>query len=309
MPEVARWQARPDTGLTVAVVSAGSSEDQLPAASHHGLYTLLVDERHRVSAAYGITRTPSAVLIDVQGRIGAAPAVGADEITDLFGRTIARDEQAHFARRAVLARGILGVAGITFVPFIESAAAVARTVKHSVRPSKLKIDGAWICEQRYALCTSAPCKPSRTNPNISVCKCKVKTGYSVGFKSCEKREPTRRQLHSNFSLQEVTKRTRTLKCSERALWVQCLDVVCEKDPHNPRQAFCQCANMRTKDYYLFADKCDTKMCKSTIWSATTAPFPGGAQLEKGLKRLGISYRVPEGCPTAKTEILTARRTR
>jgi peroxiredoxin len=29
----------------------------------------------------------------------------------------------------------------------------------------------------------------------------------------------------------------------------------------------------------------------------TAPFPGGAQYEKGLKQLGIPYRVPKACPT------------
>ncbi|HEX5192416.1 MAG TPA: hypothetical protein VFW09_06395 [Solirubrobacteraceae bacterium] len=38
-----------------------------------------------------------------------------------------------------------------------------------------------------------------------------------------------------------------------------------------------------------------------IWSATTAPFPGGAQLEKSLERLGIRYRVPKPCPTATTK--------
>jgi hypothetical protein len=35
-----------------------------------------------------------------------------------------------------------------------------------------------------------------------------------------------------------------------------------------------------------------------IWSATTAPFPGGAQYEKGLKRLGIPVTVPKSCPTS-----------
>jgi hypothetical protein len=165
-----------------------------------------------------------------------------------------------------------------------------------VRPKRLKIDGAWLCDQRYALCTFAACKPSKTNPSISVCKCKVKTGYSVGFKNCDKRAPKGRQLHSNFSLQDVTSRTRSMKCSERGLWVQCLDVVCEVDRNDRRHASCQCVNQRTKNFYTFGGDCRTDTCSTVIWSATTAPFPGGAQLEKGLNRLGIRYRVPKPCP-------------
>jgi hypothetical protein len=90
-----------------------------------------------------------------------------------------------------------------------------------------------------------------------------------------------------------------MKCSERGLWVQCLDVECEVDRHNSKQASCQCVNMRTKNFYTFGGNCETKTCKTVIWSATTAPFPGGAQLEKALKRLHIPYKVPKSCPTAK----------
>jgi hypothetical protein len=90
-----------------------------------------------------------------------------------------------------------------------------------------------------------------------------------------------------------------MKCSERGLWVQCLDVVCQVDSHNPKQASCQCVNQRTKNFYTFGGDCRTETCNTVIWSATTAPFPGGAQLEKGLKRLGIPFKVPKGCPAPK----------
>ncbi len=76
----------------------------------------------------------------------------------------------------------------------------------------------------------------------------MKTGYSVGFKNCDQRAPKGRQLHSNFSLQDVTKHTRVLKCSARGLWVQCLDVVCHVDPKDPKHALCQCVNERTKNF-------------------------------------------------------------
>jgi peroxiredoxin len=299
MPRLAAWQQRLDRQLAIAVVSADSPESTFGTARDHGLHTVLVDEGRRVSLAYGITATPSAVLVDAQERIGAIPARGADEIAVLIERAIATGEETTLGRRAVLRTAAASVMGVALVPLYESAAAVARTVRHAVRPSKLKIDGAWLCDQRYALCTFAACKPSKTNPNVSVCKCKVKTGYSVGFKSCEKRAPKGRQLHSNFSLQDVTNRTRSMKCSKRGLWVQCLDVVCEVDAHNPKQASCQCVNQRTKNFYTFGGDCKTETCSTVIWSATTAPFPGGAQLEKGLKRLGIPFRVPKGCPAPK----------
>jgi hypothetical protein len=166
-----------------------------------------------------------------------------------------------------------------------------------VRSGQLKIDGAWLCDQRYALCTSAACKPSPTDPEASVCKCKVTSGYSVGFKSCQQRAPKDRQLHSSFSLQSVTSSTRVMTCTEAGLWVQCLDVICEVNPADPTHAMCQCVNMQSGNFLTFGGNCDTRTCASVIWSATTAPFPGGSQYQKGLRQLGIPYRVPKACPT------------
>jgi hypothetical protein len=293
MPDLARWQHL----LSVAVVSPRLPTEHASATDGQPLRTLLDDEG-AVTAAYRIVATPSAVMIDAEGRIGAGPVAGADAIAGLVAGATAGDRGRAVGRRAVLGRAAVAVAGVTVVPMLESAVAVARTVAHAARPKRLKIDGAWLCDQRYALCTFAACKPSRTNPNISVCECKVKTGYSVGFKTCEKRAPNGRTLHSNFSLQDVTARTHSMKCSKRGLWVQCLDVVCQVDRNDPRHALCQCVNQRTKDFYTFGGNCKTETCSTVIWSATTAPFPGGAQLEKGLKRLGIRYRAPKPCPTA-----------
>jgi len=87
-----------------------------------------------------------------------------------------------------------------------------------------------------------------------------------------------------------------MTCTERGLWVQCLDVICEVDPADPGHALCQCVNMKTRNFLTFGGNCDTRTCASVIWSATTTPLPGGAQYEKGLKQLGIPYRVPKACP-------------
>jgi hypothetical protein len=296
LPQVAAWQAQLESELTVAIVSAGRTEDNIGMADEFGVRALLGDKDRGAAADYGIRATPSAVVVDQRQRIAADPAVGAQQIAGLVARVTSPDRDPTIGRRAVLVRAAMGIATVTVAPFITAAAAAARSV---ARPKKLKVDGAWLCDQRYALCTWAACKPSTTNQNVSVCRCKVTTGYSVGFKNCEKRAPKGRRLHSNFSLQDVTERTRVLKCSERGLWVQCLDMVCEVDRHDPKHANCQCMNNRTKNFYTFGGDCKTETCESVIWSSTTAPFPGGAQYEKGLKHLGVPFKVPKSCPVSK----------
>jgi thiol-disulfide isomerase/thioredoxin len=297
MPRIAGWQQRLASECAVALVSGGSAADNAALADQFGLRTVLTDQERVTATAYGVTATPTAVLVDDRRRIAASPALGEREISELVARTTASEPV--FQRRTLLAQAAAGVGAVSLTPFLGSAAAAARALTHVVRPKKLKIDGAWLCDQRYALCTFAACKPSPTNKNISVCRCRVKTGYSVGFKNCDKRAAKGRQLHSNFALQDVTKQTRSLKCSARGLWVQCLDVVCQVDPKDSKHALCQCVNQHTKNFYTFGGNCDTKTCQTVIWSATTAPFPGGAQLEKGLKRLGLPFTVPKPCPTKR----------
>jgi thiol-disulfide isomerase/thioredoxin len=297
MPKLAEWQGHAGGEVTVALVSGGDPAQLHALAEQFGRDLVLSDPAHAAAGAYGITATPTAVLVDQEQRIAAAPATGEAEIAELVASATAAERG--FERRALLTRAAASVATVTVAPFVESLATAGQALARVKRPKILHIDGAWLCDQRYALCTSAKCQPSKTRKNISVCRCRVKTGYSVGFKTCQKRAPRGRQLHSNFSLQDVTKHTRTLKCSERGLWAQCLDVVCEVDPKDPKHATCQCVNERTKNYYTFGGNCDTKTCKTVIWSATTAPFPGGTQLEKGLRRLGIPFRLPSPCPTKK----------
>jgi uncharacterized membrane protein YphA (DoxX/SURF4 family) len=295
LPRVAGWQTRLDSELAVAVVSGAGADDNLRLADEFSLRAVYADPERRTAAAYGITATPSAVLVDARQRIAADPAVGEQQIARLVERTASGHEPG-LQRRTVLVRAAMGVAAVTVAPLVSAAASAARTV---ARPKKLKLDGAWLCDQRYALCTFAACKPSKSDKDVSLCRCKVKTGYSVGFKSCDKRAPKGRKLHSNFSLQDVTPRTRVLKCSERGLWVQCLDVVCEVDRHDPRHASCQCVNERTKNFYTFGGDCRVETCQSVIWSATTAPFPGGKQYEAGLEKLGVPFRSPKSCPTPR----------
>jgi hypothetical protein len=51
--------------------------------------------------------------------------------------------------------------------------------------------------------TTAPCVPSTTDPNISVCDCVVVNGYSIGFKSCTDRAQLGTKVWSTFSTVNV----------------------------------------------------------------------------------------------------------
>ncbi len=293
LPWVAQRQ-RQESALTVVAVSGGDADDSRRVAAELDLRMVLVDHDHAALAAYGVNATPTAVLVDEHGRIAADPAVGAEEIVALAGRAVSPEPM--LARRTVLARAAVGVAAVTVVPLIDSAGAAARGLRQVARPRKLKVDGVWLCDQRYALCTTASCTPSKTEKGISICRCKVKSGYSAGYKTCEQRAPEGRRLHSQFSLQNGSERLRMLTCNERGLWANCLDVVCEVDPDDPRHALCRCVDKRTKNFYTLGGDCDTRACQSVIWSAETGPGVG-AQYEKGLRSLGITYRSPPGCPS------------
>jgi peroxiredoxin len=299
MGDLARWQSDLDGRLTVAIVSAGSREEHLAPAREHGLRLLLADAGSAVSEAYGVQATPTAVLIDADATVDAAPAVGVDAIAALVSAAAETGADTTLARRGLLVRAVGGAAAVTVLPMIASATAAARTVHRAVRPEAMKIDGAWLCDQRYALCTSAKCVPSKDDPKISVCRCKIARGYSVGFKNCQARAPKGNRLHSNFSLQDVNAKTRVMTCSAEGLWAQCLDVACRVEADHPRHAKCQCVNMRTDEFLTFGGDCDTATCATAIWSATTKPFPGGAQYEKGIKLVGLDLTLPKNCPSPK----------
>jgi peroxiredoxin len=78
LPDVARWQRELELG--VALVSAGPPDDVRALAREHGLGVVLLDLDGNAARAYGISGTPSAVLVDRAGRVVApagAPAIAA----------------------------------------------------------------------------------------------------------------------------------------------------------------------------------------------------------------------------------------
>ncbi|MGH2584166.1 MAG: MauE/DoxX family redox-associated membrane protein, partial [Dehalococcoidia bacterium] len=130
--------------------------------------------------------------------------------------------------------------------------------------------GGFVCFQRYALCTSAPCELSPTDPSISVCRCFVEDGPSFGSTACEQRAATGDTLYSSFSLQNITDSSTFMTCPSGSPWANCLDVVCTVDPADPTQALCQCLTVQTGSSITFGGNCDLSTCSTVVWSAATS---------------------------------------
>ena len=294
LPDLARWQHDLADRVSIAVISGGPRSASVREAAVHGLRGVLADEHGTVARAYGVDATPSAVLLDHRGRV-AATASGADEIAALAGVELTEHGEPRLGRRS-----LLRIAALASLPGLASACASTTSPDAPTalpkRPKAIHVDGAYVCDQRYALCTNAACVPSATNPSILICDCVVKTGYAVGFKTCTQRAPGGDTVHSNFSTQLVTSHTGVLTCPADAPWANCLDVICTIDPRDPGRARCQCLLVKNGPSVTFGGDCDTRTCSSVIWSAATSNLAGSVQLQEAMKRLGRPLTLPPPCP-------------
>ena len=165
-------------------------------------------------------------------------------------------------------------------------------------PNELEIDGAWLCNQTFALCTTAPCELAEDDPSIANCHCIVANAPAIGFKTCPERAQSGVKLSSNFSTVNVNSEFAVMTCPRDAPWANCLDVPCEIDPLNPAVATCQCQMVKTGPSLTFGGGCDTATCTSTIWSAAPTTYLGLAQYESGMAQVGQKVNLPTTCPSA-----------
>jgi hypothetical protein len=162
--------------------------------------------------------------------------------------------------------------------------------------TEISIDGAWLCRQPYALCTTAPCERSTSDATMATCRCVVLDGYSIGFTTCRAREPAGKTLVSTFSTQNVTPAFGVLTCPEDVPWANCLDMPCELDRLNPAVATCQCHMVESGPSLTFGGGCDTRTCSSVIWSAATPP--GVTQYAAAMRCVNQPVTFPATCPGA-----------
>lgn len=93
LPELAEWQRLHAGTLTVAVLTRGSAEANRRKLGPHGIARVLLQKRQEVAEQYHTVATPSAVLVDANGRIAAPVAAGPADIRRLVESTLSPSRQ------------------------------------------------------------------------------------------------------------------------------------------------------------------------------------------------------------------------
>jgi hypothetical protein len=130
----------------------------------------------------------------------------------------------------------------------------------------------YLCQQQFALCTSAPCIPEPGNPKVAICSCDVEDGPSLASVACDTVKPSTdangiRTVYSQFALKQWQQGKKTLKCPSGTPWTWCLDKPCTVDPANPKKAICACDVVRTGEWITAGGNCNTATCNTAYWSA------------------------------------------
>ena len=130
----------------------------------------------------------------------------------------------------------------------------------------------YLCQQQFALCTSAPCVPEPGDPKVAICSCDVEDGPSLAGVACDTVKPSTdangiRTVYSQFALKQWQQGKKTLKCPSGTPWTWCLNKPCTVDPANPKKAICACDVVRTGEWITAGGNCNTATCNTAYWSA------------------------------------------
>ena len=82
--EISDWQTAHNDQLTIALITLGTIKDNFVNVARNRLGQVLLQEKKEVAGLYGANLTPTAVLIDTDGRILSNIAAGGDEIRTLL---------------------------------------------------------------------------------------------------------------------------------------------------------------------------------------------------------------------------------
>jgi thiol-disulfide isomerase/thioredoxin len=86
--EIGEWQRAHSDEINVTVVSRGTIKENFVNTVRNGLQNVLLQTEYEVAELYQSKVTPSALLINSDGRIGSLLAAGADEIRALLGSAL-----------------------------------------------------------------------------------------------------------------------------------------------------------------------------------------------------------------------------
>lgn len=122
------------------------------------------------------------------------------------------------------------------------------------------------CEGKFALCTTALCKPT-DKPDIVSCACEVKTGFSAGWTACKAPETTE-EGEKIFSRYSPIKSY--VSCHNSRPWAWCLDKACIVDKNNPSKANCLCYSVKNLGtYVVVTDQATPTTCTTGFYSSAT----------------------------------------
>jgi len=101
--EIKDWQKAHSDRLTIALISFGTIKENFVNVARNGLGQVLLQKKREVAESYGGVLTPTAVIVDPEGRIASKLAAGAEEIRELLSTIVGpvaappphRHEHAH----------------------------------------------------------------------------------------------------------------------------------------------------------------------------------------------------------------------
>lgn len=88
LPEIGRWQQEHAEKLTISLISRGVLEDNRTKSTEYGLTNVLLQEDWEVSEAYQVAGTPSAVIVEPDGKVGSPVAGGSIAIESLVAQIV-----------------------------------------------------------------------------------------------------------------------------------------------------------------------------------------------------------------------------
>lgn len=86
--EIKDWQETHSDQLTIALISFGTIKENFVNVARNGLGQVLLQQQREVAEKYGANVTPTAVLVNTNGRIASLVAAGADEIRALLATVV-----------------------------------------------------------------------------------------------------------------------------------------------------------------------------------------------------------------------------
>jgi hypothetical protein len=158
----------------------------------------------------------------------------------------------------------------------------------------------YLCNQQFALCTSAPCIPQPGNPDVAICACDVEEGPNLATVPCDEVKPSTdangvRTVYSQFTLTQFEQGKKGMSCASGTPWSQCLNKICTVDPADPTKAICACDVVRTGAWQTAGGNCDTATCTTAYWSgALLADSKNNAEFM--MDELKVEASAVSACP-------------